>query len=184
MSLEKWCRQKIRAARVPAAGYEGHVGCHLAVRHLALDGAARIIGRIVEHLGPARGRFGVAAKRAFVGLISLGIGVVMVGLELLGEPNVDPALVLLHQLIPADVARVRRGLAVIGIKSGLLTGKLLITCEIRSDEVTILGASHSMIPEAEFKLGDLSGFTIAEQPVVGVTTVVAAEHDPDVIVDR
>src|SRR5262245_45934611 len=113
-----------------------------------------------------------------------GEGVEVVCLELLRRLDVDPALVFGHQLLPPGAAGVGRAGLVVRIEIGLGLPQLFIDQEIRPDEVAVLRAAQAVLFQSQFKERDLAGLIVADQPVVGVTAVVAFEHDARVIVNR
>src|SRR5690348_14526680 len=108
MVLQKVGSLEVGAAGVSGAGGKRHVLDHGGVGSLRLHGAARII-RPPTPLGNAARRYlDVAAKAALVRIFFLLVGVVVVALELLRGGDVDLALVLRHQLMPALAASVGR----------------------------------------------------------------------------
>src|SRR5438552_514160 len=76
------------------------------------------------------------------------------------------------------------GLAFISRSGGFIAQQRGIAGEVRSHEITVLAAPHAIVLQSVFKARYLAGLAVAEQPVVGVASVVALEHDADVVINR
>src|SRR5947209_14816912 len=130
MLRQKVFSAKIFAARVSGPRDQSHLCSHIAVSSFALHGSTRVIRIPIPNLNSAWSGLTMTAESAFVGLLFLVIGIVVIRKELLRHGYVDLALVLPHQFFPSGVARVGRSTGVLGIEIGFVLDELWIASEI------------------------------------------------------
>src|SRR5580658_4351068 len=94
------------AAGMPDARAEGHGLSHAAVDGFSGNGSVGVVGS-ARGADERIGALVMAAESAAVGAFSLRERIVVIAQESLRGGYVNLPLVLLHQLIPADAARVR-----------------------------------------------------------------------------
>src|ERR1022692_4980698 len=79
---------------------------------------------------------------------------------------------------------IHRGRIIARIEAGgLLMNQLRIASEVRADKVTVPRSPERSILQAKFEISNLSRLPVADQPVIGVSTVVAFLDEADVVVD-
>src|SRR6185437_2605162 len=135
---------EVLAARMPGARDKAHFRRHVAVGSFSLHGAVRIIRAMAPDGDALWSLVYMAAERTLGGFLLVQKSVVMVAEESLGHRYINLALVGLHQLLPANAARVGSGAFVGGIEAvGFIADKRGITREVGTDEVAVLFAPYS-----------------------------------------
>jgi len=126
----------------------------------------------------------VATEAAAGGDYFVLVAVVVVGEVLLGKGGVELAEMLLDELFGADVAGVHSALHVVSVEAGsVVADEVGVDGEVGADEVAGGLAGERRVLEAEFEVGDLVGFAVADEPGVGVAAVVAFAHEGDELID-
>ncbi len=122
------------------------------------------------------------AERALVGIDLACERVVVVGKKSLAGGNVDAALMLGHETLPTQAPRAGT-LARIAGEGGLFPGQLGVHGEVRPGEIAVLLPPQVHVLQSQFEAGDFVGVAVGDEPIVGVTAIVAFPHNAGERVD-
>src|SRR3954462_7962796 len=104
MSAQKFLRLERPATGGAEARGEGHLLCHRRVYDFSIDGSAAMERYALPLTPRVRIQLEMSTKGSATGLGSTAIGIKMISLEFLSRPDIDLALIFLHQLFPPNAA--------------------------------------------------------------------------------
>jgi len=173
MPLQKFSGHEICSAGMPGAGHKTHVRRHVAVGSFALHGPFRTVRTPFPFLHAASRGIDVPAEAALVRFLSSFEAVEVVGEEGFSELDVDGSARVLHHFFGPHMPGIHGRRFVIGIETiGFFFDQLGIASEVRADVIAVFASPQWRILQAEFEIGDFTGFAVADEPVVGVSPVI------------
>src|ERR1700677_4684256 len=129
-------RLEVHATGVACGCREAHFLGHVRVGGFVLDSSGSSVGWLPVSF-PTRRKIDVAVQGAFVWILLVLEGVIVVGQKTLCRGNIDLALILGHELLPALMTGVVARAHVMRIEVGFFADEFLVDGKIRTDEITV-----------------------------------------------